>query len=478
MDSLRLISIIGIVLYFAVLLFIVLKEKKSKTVLDFFFAGRTLPFWVLSITFIASWWGAASAISTADLAYEDGIGAFWYYGVPVLISTLILIFFSKYIRRVGYLTQGKMIEVRYSKLVAKFLSVFIVVFMTVTAASQMVGIGDLLAVYLGWNYEVSVLVGTLVVLVYSAFGGFRGVVLTDIFQFVLLLVSAFAIFFVAYNASGGWDVIMARSEELGRVDFANIFSGFEKYSVYVITFGCSWVIQANVWQRISATKDSKDAKKMSIMSFFAFIPLYLIVVLAGMAAIALYDKLPVGGVVPAIIMDHMHPVFGALVFVGISAAIMSTMDALINTGAMTIAMDLSPDNGNEQRQLRISRFSTVLVVFIGLLIALRIRSILEISWIASDIITTGLFVPIVAGFFWKRGTSKGAIASMIVGTLYCLCNLLIRFGLDIPVFWKQDSAEQVLIGIGMSIVFYVSVSLLTNPEYDKAERFMEKLKSD
>lgn len=105
---LRIISLIGLLVYFAVLLVAVTREKKNHSVPDYFFAGRTLPFWALSITFIASWWGAGSAISTADLAYTDGLGAFWYYGVPVLISTLLMILGAKGIRRVGYLTQGKM----------------------------------------------------------------------------------------------------------------------------------------------------------------------------------------------------------------------------------------------------------------------------------------------------------------------------------------------------------------------------------
>lgn len=171
---LRIISLIGLLVYFAVLLVAVTREKKNHSVLDYFFAGRTLPFWALSITFIASWWGAGSAISTADLAYTDGLGAFWYYGVPVLISTLLMILGAKGIRRVGYLTQGKMMEARYSKTVSKILSVMILIFMTLTAASQMVGIGTFFGTYLGLNYELAVVVGTGIVLIYSMFGGFRG----------------------------------------------------------------------------------------------------------------------------------------------------------------------------------------------------------------------------------------------------------------------------------------------------------------
>ena len=66
MGKVQTISLIALVIYFAVLLIAVTKEKKNNNVLDYFFAGRSLPFWALSITFIASWWGAGSALSTAD----------------------------------------------------------------------------------------------------------------------------------------------------------------------------------------------------------------------------------------------------------------------------------------------------------------------------------------------------------------------------------------------------------------------------
>lgn len=471
----KFVSLIGLLLYFAVLLIAVTKEKKNHTVEDYFFAGRTLPFWALSITFIASWWGAGSAISTADLAFEDGLGAFWYYGVPVLISTFLMILGAKAIRRVGYLTQGKMIEARYNKLTSKLLAVMILLFMTFTAASQMVGIGNFFGSYLGMNYEVAVLVGTMIVLIYSMFGGFRGVVFTDIIQFVLLLISAIAVFAIAMMHSGGFENISSLAASRGKDEFMSLTAGASKYMMYVITFGCSWMIQANVWQRISAAKNDKDAKRMTIMSFFAYIPLYLIVVLTGMAGIVLFDKLPEGGVVIAIVTNYMSPVLGAIVFVGISAAIMSTMDSLINTGAMTITIDLKANGNDEAEKLKFCRISTLLVTAVALIISLRIRSILEISWIASDIITTGVFVPLVLGFIWRRGNSNGAIASMITGFIYCIYNLLIsEFGIMLPKFWEAHSAMQVIIGVTLSFIVYVIVSLFTKPEYDKADNFIEQ----
>lgn len=474
MSKLQIFALVGLLLYFALLLFAVTKEKKNQSVLDYFFGGRTLPFWALSITFIASWWGAGSAISTADLAYSDGLGAFWYYGVPVLLSTFLMILGSKAIRRVGYLTQGEMMAARYSKSCAKVLSIMILIFMVFTAASQMVGIGNFFGTYLGLSYEAAILLGTGIVLIYSMFGGFRGVVLTDIIQFILLLLSAILVFVVAMRQSGGLSAIGAAAQAMGKTDYMQFTAGASKYMIYVITFGGAWMIQANVWQRISATKTDRDARKMTVMSFFVYIPLYLIVVFTGMAGITIFDTLPEGGIITTLVMQYMPPVLGALVFVGISAAIMSTMDSLINTGAMILCIDLNECTTDEQKKLRFSRIATLLVTALALLIALKLRSILDISWIASDVITTGVFVPLVAGFLWRKGNSKGAMASMLLGLLYCLYNLLMRFGLALPAFWEAQSTTQVLFGVALSVIVYVSVSLLTKPEFEQADRFIAR----
>ena len=477
MPRLQIFSLIALILYFMILLYAVMREKKNNNVLDYFFAGRSLPFWALSITFIASWWGAGSAISTADLAYNDGLGAFWYYGVPVLISTFLMIIFAKAIRRVGFLTQAEMFEARYSKGAAKVLAVLILVFMIFTAASQMVGVGEFFGSYMGLNYELAVIIGTGIVLIYSLFGGFRGVVLTDIIQFGLLLCSAVIVFIVAMNVSGGFKEIAAVANELGKNDFMNFGAGASKYLTYVITFGCAWMIQANVWQRISASRSDNDARKMTILSFVAYIPLYLIVVLTGMAGIVVFKELPVGGVVSAITTNYMPPLLGALVFVGISAAIMSTMDSLINTGAMTLAIDLYPHHDDEQKQLKFSRIATLIVTLAALLISLKIRSILEVSWIASDIITTGVFVPLILGFIWRRGNAKAAMASMIFGFIYCSYNLLISFGINLPAFWQQQSPLQVILGASLSLIIYVIVSLCTKGDDKKADDFIKLAKT-
>ena len=360
-----------------------------------------------------------SALSTADLAYTDGLSAFWYYGAPVLIATFLMIVGAKAIRRVGYLTQGKMMAARYSEGVSKVLSVMIL-YHPVCAVGALGRAG----------------------LYHSPDPG-RG---------------------AGAHCSGGNCRRQRRQMD--------ITSGTSRYAMYIITFGCAWMIQANVWQRISAARTDRDARKMTVLSFFAYIPLYLIVVLTGMAGLVLFPTLPQGGVVTAVVVNYLPPVLGAIAFVGISAAVMSTMDSLINTGAMTLALDLNTKEQDENKKLRFSRAATLLVTVCALLITLGVRSILQISWMASDVITTGVFVPLVAGFVWRRGNAPGAMASMVVGLSYCLYNLLISAGLPLPSFWAAQSAQQVILGVSLSAAVYVAVSLCTKPDYEKADAFI------
>lgn len=466
-------ALLGLLIYFVVLLLVVTRKDPNKSKYDFFFGGRKLPSWALAITFVASWWGAGSAISSADLAFDDGMGAFFYYGVPVLISTFCIVLMAGTIRKVGYFTQGEIFKERYSDRAAKVLSFMILLFMIFNAAAQMAGIGEFFGTYLGIKYEYAIIFGTFIVLIYSMFGGFRAVVVTDIVQFVLLTISAFIVFYYAFKSTGfSFEAINTAAAMKGKHGYTNMFSGMNKYGMYVLSFSLSWMIQANVWQRISASRSVRDAKRMATLAFFAFIPLYLIAVFTGMSAIVLFDKVPEGGIINAITTNFMPQTLSILVFIGITAAIMSTMDSLINTGAMTMLIDL--DFMKKRKGVNGSRLATLIVSAVAFVIALKFRSILEISWLASDIITTGVFVPLILGLYWKRGTEKGAMGSMIFGIIYCFYNLLIGIGFKLPAFWEYQSGPQVLIGIGFSFIIYVGLSLLTGKK-DEGKKELEKV---
>ncbi len=478
MTNLQLLSICFLAIYFIFIMIVVLKSKASKNSEDYFLAGRQLPFWALSITFIASWWGGGSAVDLVNHAFEQGLGSFWIYGMPVLFSTFLMYIFAKGIRKIGTITQPQLMEERYSEKVAFMLSILILVFMIIGTTIQIIVIGNFFQIFYNIDYRAATLIGTSFVVLYSFFGGFKGVVITDIIQFIFLLIASIILFSVTYYYSNGFDNVKQIALNKGNNEFFSFTHNISNNIVYIITFGSSWMIQANIWQRISATKTPNDAKKMMKLSFLVFIPLYLMVTLTGMLSVALYEEIPTGGIVPAIIQDYMPTGLAALMFVGICSAIMSTMDSMINTGALIMSVDIFKKKifpqANSKQMLIAGKTSTLIVAFLALCIALGIRSIIKISWIGSDFLATGAFVPLILGFLWKKGNSKGALASITFGLLFSGYNLAVALGLNLPVQWEIASMKQALIGMSLSFIIYITVSLITKSEESKANKFIQK----
>ncbi|RZT96399.1 SSS family solute:Na+ symporter [Ancylomarina subtilis] len=478
MPSLQILSIALLSLYVILIVGSSLFSKKSDSVEGYFLANRSLSFVALAITFIASWWGAGSAIETADHSYQNGISAFWIYGMPVLFSTGLLFVFARAIRKVGSITQPQLLEERYGKAPALMLSVLIFLFMTITAASQIVGIGIFFEKFLHLDYKLSAIIGTAIVLLYSFFGGFKAVVRTDIIQFVFLLSASVLVFGYAYYYSGGVLAIenIAKNKQL--THYFSFSYQLSNNMVYIITFGSAWMIQANVWQRISAARSPQDARKMIGLSFLVYIPLYLMVTFTGMLALGLFDEMPQGGVISGIINNYMPPLLGALIFVGICSAIMSTMDSLINTGAMVLCVDIYKNkfkpNAKQDQLVIIGKLGTIVVTFIALLIGLEIRSILKVSWLAADLLSTGAFVPLILGFIWKRGTTIGAMSSMVFGTVFSLYNLSVALGAKLPLPWEIGTAKHVLVGMLGSALVYFIASCLSKAETAKSALFIAK----
>ncbi|WP_310991554.1 sodium:solute symporter family protein [Aequorivita marina] len=466
--SLYLIAIIGVGIW----------NRKSETSEDYFLASRKLPAWLLAITFVASWWGGGSAIDLVDHAHKNGLNSFWIYGVPVLIATALMYLFAKGIRNVGTISQPQLMEQRYNSTVSLLLTVFIIIFMVIAAAVQVIVVGKFFNAFFDMSYQTGATLGALIVLIYSLFGGFKGVVLTDFLQFLFFLFTVIFLFYVTYDQSGGIAAVTATAIENEKLGYTSFFNNVADNLAYVITFGTSWMIQANIWQRISAAKKATDAKKMMLLSFFAFIPLYLMVTYTGMFSSVIYDVVPETGIIPDLISNIPNPILSSLLFVGLCAAIMSTMDSLINTGALSLTVDvyqkyINP-NLSSRHSVVVGRLSTFIMCALSLVIALKIQSVLTISWIGSDFLTSGAFIPLVFGFLWVRGTSKAATISMLFGLVFSTYNLLVALGVDLPIAWEIASVQQALIGISISLGLYVGVSLLTKSDTEKSRRFIRK----
>jgi len=120
------------------------------------------------------------------------------------------------------------------------------------------------------------------------------------------------------------------------------------------------------------------------------------------------------------------------------------------------------------------KISSLIVTVFGLIIALLVRDMLKVSWIGSDFLATGAFVPVVMAFLWKKGNSRAATCSIIFGMLFSTCNLFVTLGVNLPVSWEIASVRQALTGMMLSFLIYVLVSYFTRGDTVKAAAFINK----
>lgn len=335
------------------------KGGEENSIAEYFLAGQSLSPLTLTLTFVASWIGASSILTTSNLAYKDGISAYMVQGAPVLFSSFVIFLLAPKIRSLHAITQPEILQKRFGTSVSLVASVFIIIFMLTGAAAQLIGIGAFMSALLGLPYYIVVIASGLVVLLYLTIGGFKSVVITDVVQFFLIIISICLVAWAIYAAIGGFGGFYTRVAESGRFDLLDMSKNLEINLSYIVVFGLAWAVQANVWQRITACRSIKDARKMSALSFVLYIPIYVVVTLIGVFCAVWYTQMPSEGIFVSIAKTLLSPYLGAIVVLGLISAIMSTMDSMINIAAFILSSDIYLKLYKERQLSRARRLATI-----------------------------------------------------------------------------------------------------------------------
>ncbi len=407
--------------------------KGIKNVEGFFLASRSLSgFWVF-LTLAASWIGATSLLVSVDEAYKEGVSSFWVMGVPALLSVLIfLLFLARPIRQLTILTLPDLVESRYGRTVRHLASLLIIWYMILLASSQMVALGSFLKVFLHASYFSCLLIGTVIVLVYSVFGGFFSVVLTDGIQFFFLAGGICGLFFFL-ERSAAIQGISQKVQALDGVDYFSFFANIKENSLIALSFSLAWIVSPIAWQRIQAARNVKSARKGLAATFITLFLIYGIIIGIGI----LYRSLDIGNetagpVLSEIIATQTGKFLGGIIFVAVVAAIMSTLDTALNTGAMSLTHDvcfqLFPQRASSH-VLFTSRIATVSVAVVAFLIATRFQSILKTLGLASEIMALGFFIPGISMIFLKKRWPTAGLLSLILGGGFAIFGFFCEIGL-------------------------------------------------
>ncbi len=442
--------------YFAIILFLGLKfARRMKSLEDFFLASRSLSAWLVFLSLTASWFGATSILVTTDEAYRVGVSAIWLVGVPAVLTVLIFAFLlAGPIRRLPILTLPDLVELRYGKTVRHLASILIFWYMVVLASSQMVAAGNFFQPFLGMSYFWSLVLATVVVLIYLVSGGLRSVAFTDSFQCFLLAAGTIGLAIFLFRASSFEAVFQG----------GDIFFDVKKNLLITLSFTLAWTISPIAWQRVQAARTAEKARLGLLITAGVFIILYGLVVVIGILARPLFSSRALASPLLAeLIAGSVTPVLAALLFVAVAAAVLSTMDTAINTGALTLTRDIYqrifvPNREIGTELVLAGRIATFLVAILSFVVATRFQSILRTIGLASEIMAEGLFIPGMAMFIFKKKIPLAGGLSLALGGGFALASFLSElkiFPVGLPA-WPHS----VPYGLALSLAGFVAGFIL------------------
>ncbi|MGH3341354.1 MAG: sodium:solute symporter [Carbonactinosporaceae bacterium] len=427
--------------------------RRARSAEDFLVAGRRLGPVMYTGTLSAVVLGGASTIGAVGLGYQFGISGMWLVVMIGLGVVALGALLSTRLSRLGVYTVSEMLEHRYGRGSRLLSAIVIAVYALMIAVTSTIAIGTVLDVVLGLSPAVAILLAGGVVVAYSVAGGMWSITLTDIVQFWVMTFGIFLVLLPMTIARAGGLGGLAEALPASYFDVAAI--GWYQIFTYFLLFFFGLMIGQDIWQRVFTARSPGVARGGSIGAG-VYCLLYAVAgALVGTAAKALLPDLQVADNAFARITTDVLPAgVSGIVLAAAMAAVMSTASAGLLASSTILANDVYIPfiARGEPDRVRVSRLATLLVGVATLGTAVAVSDVIAALTVAYDLLTGALFVPIVAGLFWRRATGTGAFTSIVVSSVVVVV-LLLTQGLF--------SNAPILYGMATSLVTFVVVSLLT-----------------
>jgi solute:Na+ symporter, SSS family len=426
--------IIFVAAYLAVTIAIgLLAARRVKTSADYMVAGRSLPLYMNIATVFATWFGAETVLSVSATFAKDGLSGIPGdpFGASVCL-VLAALLFAKLFYRMNLMTIGDFYKKRYGQSVEVITSMAIVASYLGWTSAQMTALGLVIYALSGGAITLNqaILLGAGVVLVYTIFGGMWSVAFTDLFQTVVILVGLSLVAYLVGDMAGGPAKVIAQAAADGKFNWMPADSkGWWAMAGAFFAFAFGSIPQQDVFQRMTSAKDEKTAVRGTIIGgllyfCFAFVPIFIAyaAVVADPSLLNLFkseDAREIQRVLPDLVLNKM-PLWAQVMFFGalLSAILSTASGALLAPTSLFTENVLRPfaPKMNDKQFLMTLRIILVTFTVCALLFALNSKSTMyEMVQNAYNVTLAGAFVPLVAGAYWKRATTQGALFSAIGG---------------------------------------------------------------
>ncbi|MCH8568043.1 MAG: sodium:solute symporter [Balneolales bacterium] len=475
-----------IVGYFVIIVLIgVIVTRKTKTGDDLFLAGRSLGWGVIGFSLFASNISSTTLIGLSGQAYMTGISVANYEWMTGVVLVILAIFFIPYYIKSRITTIPEFLEKRFDSRSRKYFSV-ITIFLSIivdTAGGLYAG-----AIVVNVFFPQIPIWQTILVLgifagLYTAAGGLKAVVYTDVLQAIILFFGSTILTYLMFSEFGfSWAAVVESvpSDNLSMIrpidDPALPWLG-TLIGVPVLGF-YYWATNQYIVQRVLAARDVNHARWGAMLGGLLKLPVLFIMVIPGVMAFTVFPNIDTPDMVFPTMVANILPIgITGIVLAGLISAILSSVDSTLNSASTLITMDFikpsRPDLTNRDIA-RIGRWTTLILMVVAAAWAPMIQTFPGMFQYIQESFAY-VVPPVVAifflGIFWERGNRHAAFWTLAGGhTISATLFILSQLGI-----WTIHFTITAGMLTLVSVLIFVGVSLLgEKPDPDQVQDILWK----
>ena len=408
--------------------------RRTRTAKDFFVAGGGIGLWPAALSAMAATISGFAFIGGPGLVYNIGMSAMFIMLPAALTGAMGAWVMAKRMRLLGefrgLITVPDAIGLRYNSRFAQGASGIAVLFGVIGyMATNVLALGLVIDAIFGIGLGPGIWIGTAITLAYSVAGGIMAGIYTDVFQGVLMAIASVLVFGYTLVATGGLGE-MSMTLLRDRPEFIGPWGTIGPVAAlsFFFVFGMGSLGQPHVIHKFYMLRDPRRLKWMPVLMTSAIlltVLLYFGVGSAVRALVASGQLEPLSNpdlATPTFLLRFTPIVLAGMVFAGVAAAIMSTVNSFMNIGAAVLTHDLPLAFGRRATdELLWGRVWTVVISGLAAMLAQFSGSLVALLGIFGWGLFASTIVPALAiGLNWKGATREGAIASILTGLLFTL----------------------------------------------------------
>ncbi len=488
-------------------------RRASRSMSDFFIAGRSIPWWLAGTSIVATTFAVDTPLAIAGFVRSEGIYANWFWWCLAMGGMLCVFFYARLWRRADVVTDVEFLELRYGGKEAGELRGFMavyggVLFNSIVMGWVLVAMVKVTEVLLGWDRLTAVAIFTLVALGYTVMSGFWGVVMTDLVQFIIAMAGSISLMVFVLLDVGGPANMVARIQELPAFDpkvFHFVPSWETAGALVLITFLAQVIVQwwpkgqgdGYLAQRLFSTRNEEESALAALwFSYACYVLRPWPWIVVGLASLIYFPIVPGEDpelAYPMMIAKFLPVGFRGLMVASLLAAFMSTMDTQFNWGASYLVNDLYrrfiKRSASERHYVFVSRLAVVFLAVLGAVAAWNSSSI-SAAWKYLAVLIAGTGPVILLRWYWWRINLWSEVSALMTSFIVANGNawaalLYAAYVIDdqtlAGIHWFYTRPEtfgiRLIATVGACALVWLPVTFLTRPvPLDHLERFFRRVR--